>query len=231
VDAEVTDATGRPLNTRLAIAQFGGGFRILRRWFSRTESSADVQVDPSDGVCSGTDVYGAMEAAMDQLKDVKGRKGSIILTDGVHTSPNGIPFAGGNAASFLRNRYVDSVNDKDFQKLLKSVVASGVGFYFVAVDTDLNPHDFNPDGIYNKQQVRSRIEVLASSSGGKVVYPKKPDEVVKLYEQLARDLGTSYSLGYAPSKPAKDGTLRKIEVRVRDRALRVRQSRDSYTAQ
>jgi VWFA-related protein len=169
-----------------------------------------------------------MEETMDQLKDVKGRKGSIILTDGAH---NGIPFAEGNTAALLRNRYVDSVNDKNFQKILKSVVESGVSFYFVAVDTDLNPHDFNPDGIYNKQQVRSRIEVLASSSGGRVVYPKKPDEVVKLYEQLAHDLGTSYSLGYAPSNPKQDGTLRQIEVRVHDRALRVRQSRDSYMAQ
>jgi Ca-activated chloride channel family protein len=213
---------------RIQIAQFGGGFRILRKWFARTDAAIDVKVEPGDGVCAGTDVYGAMEETIAQLKDVKGRKGSIVLTDGVH---NGIPFAEGNAAALLRNRYTDSINDKNFQKLLKSVVGSGVGFYFVAVDTDLNPHEFNPDGIYNKQQVRSRIEVLASASGGKVVYPKKPDEVVKLYEQLAHDLGTSYSLGYAPSMPAKDGTLRKIEVRVRDRALRVKQSRDSYTAQ
>jgi Ca-activated chloride channel family protein len=213
---------------RIEIAQFGGGFRILRKWFARTDAAIDVKVDPGDGVCAGTDVYGAMEETMAQLKDVKGRKGSIILTDGAH---NGIPFGEGNAASLLRNRYADSVNDKNFQKLLKSVVGSGVGFYFVAVDTDLNPHDYNPDLIYNKQQIRSRIEVLASSSGGRVVYPKKPDEVVKLYEQLAHDLGTSYSLGYAPSNPGKDGTVRKIEVRVRDRALRVRQSRDSYTAQ
>jgi hypothetical protein len=213
---------------RIAIAQFGGEFKLLRKWFARTETAIDVQIDPGDGVCSGTDVYGAMEETMELLKDVKGRKGSIVLTDGAH---NGIPFGEGNATALLRNRYVDSVNDKNFQKLLKSVVGSGVGFYFVAVDTDLNPHDFNPDAIYNKQQIRSRIEVIASSSGGKVVYPRQPEEVVKLYEQLARDLGTSYSLGYAPSKPGKDGTLRKIEVRVRDRALRVKQSRDSYTAQ
>jgi len=100
----------------------------------------------------------------------------------------------------------------------------------VAVNTDLNPDEFNTEEIYNKQQLRSRIEVLASASGGRVVFPKKPDEVVKLYEQLAHDLGTSYSLGYVPTNVARDGTYRKIEVRLRDRSLRLRQSREGYTA-
>jgi Ca-activated chloride channel family protein len=207
---------------RLEIAQFGGKTRILRKWFDRTQGGGDVNVDPADGVCGGTDVYGALETAMEELKDVKGRKGVIVLTDGGH---NGIPFQQG------RGRYVDSVDEKNFQKLVKAVTLSGVGFYFVAVDTDLNPHDFNPTAIFNKQQIRSRLEVLAGSSGGKVVYPKKPEDVVKLYEELAHDLGTSYSLGYAPANPKKDGTFRKIEVRVGDKSLRVRPSRDGYTAQ
>jgi Ca-activated chloride channel family protein len=213
---------------RLEIAQFGGKVRILRKWFGRTPGSVDVNVDPADGVCAGTDVYGALDTAMDELKDVKGRKGVIVLTDGGH---NGIPFQDVRDSLSSRARYVDAEDDRNFQKLVKSVAVSGVGFYFVAVDTDLNPHDFNPESIFNRQQIRSRLEVLAGTSGGKLVFPKKPDEVVKLYEQLAHDLGTSYSLGYAPLNAKKDGTFRKIEVRVNDRSLRVRSSRDGYTAQ
>jgi hypothetical protein len=48
-----------------------------------------------------------------------------------------------------------------------------------------------------------------------------------LYERMAQELGASYSLGYAlPEGSKRDGTHHKIEVRVRDRSLRIRQSRD-----
>jgi Ca-activated chloride channel family protein len=213
---------------RMAIAQFGGGFKMLRKTFSRAEDPVEVSVQPRDGSCAGTDFYGAIDRALDELKTVKGRKGAIILTDGEHDR---IPHQKGSELLRGRPRYVDSVEDRDFQKVLRAVTGSGVALYFVAVNTDLNPNEFNTEEIYNKQQLRSRMELLASSSGGRVSYPKKPDEVVALYEQLAHDLGTSYSLGYVPANIAKDGLFRKIEVRLRDRTLRLKQSRDGYTAQ
>jgi Ca-activated chloride channel family protein len=213
---------------RLGIAQFGGGFKVLRKSFSRAQEPIAVSVQPQDHVCAGTDFYGALDRALNELKSVKGRKGAVILTDGEHDR---IPHKKGAETLMGRPRYVNAIDDKDFQKILRSVSGSGVALYFVAVNTDLNPNEFATEEIYNKQQVRSRLELLASGSGGRIGYPQKPDEVVKLYEQLAHDLGTSYSLGYVPVNIAKDGTFRKIEVRLRDRALKVRQSRDGYTAQ
>jgi len=212
---------------RIEIAQFGGRFKVLRKWFGRAERGANVNVRPTDPVCAGTDFYGAVDQALSELKSVKGRKGTVLLTDGGH---NGIPVQTGNDAAAGRTRYVDSVEDREFQRRLKSVAGSDVALYFVAVNTDLNPDDFSPEDIYNKQQLRSRMEMLASASGGRVAFPRKPDEVVKLYEQLAHDLGLSYSLGYSPANSKKDGTYRKIEVRVLDRSLRVRQSREGYTS-
>jgi Ca-activated chloride channel homolog len=212
---------------RMAIAQFGGEFKLLRKSFSTTNEAVDVGVQPRDPVCAGTNFYGAIERALNELKAVKSRKGAVILTDGEHDS---IPRQKARELSATRPRYVNSIEDKDFQKIQRAVAASGVALYFVAVNTDLNPDEFNTEEIYNKQQLRSRMELLASISGGRVAYPKKPDEVVKLYEQLAHDLGTSYSLGYAPANMANDGRYRKIEVRVRDRNMRVRQSREGYQA-
>jgi Ca-activated chloride channel family protein len=213
---------------RIAIAQFGGDFRILQSWFSRTSASTDVTVQTRDPVCISTDFYGAVKRAEEELRRVMGRKGAVILTDGVHV---GIPFQKGNA------RYVHSIDEPAFQSLLRSIASKSVVLYFVAVDTDLNPgagsgraDAFDPQEIYNKQQVRSRLEQLAAATGGRVVFPDNPEDVVGLYEKMARDFGKTYSLGYPPLNPQKDGTYRKIEVRVRDRSLRVRQSRDGYTA-
>jgi len=218
---------------RIAIAQFGGDFKILRSWFSRTNVSTDVTVQTRDPVCISTDFYGAVKRAEEELRRVAGRKGAVILTDGVHV---GIPFQK-SSASLQFTRYVHSIDEPAFQSLLRSIANKSIILYFVAVDTDLNPaagsrraDAFDPQEIYNKQQVRSRLEQLAAATGGRVVFPDKPEDVVGLYERMARDFGKTYSLGYPPLNPQKDGTYRKIEVRVRDRSLRVRQSRDGYTA-
>jgi hypothetical protein len=78
--------------------------------------------------------------------------------------------------------------------------------------------------------VRSRLEQLASSSGGRVALPKRPEETVKLYESIAHELGTSYTLGYSlATATLKDGRYHRVEVRSRRQNLTVQQSRDGYT--
>jgi VWFA-related protein len=209
---------------QISIAQFGGGYKTVRKFF-RPDEAGDIGIDVKDPGCGGTDFYGAVDRSLAELKVVKGRKGVVVLSDGQHVD---IPDQPLTREPLRMGRLVDAADDKEFQKLLKAVAASDVAYYFVAVNTDLNSDDLDVQAIYNRQQIRSRLELLASRSGGHVVYPTGPEEVVKLYEQLARSLGTSYSLGYVPDNAKKDGTFRKIEVRVTDKALKVRQSREGY---
>ena len=224
---------------RIAVAQFGSGFKMLRRW---TDASTGATIQASDAVCSGTDFYGAVRQALEELEPVRGRKGVVILTDGAHQQ---IPFQRGRSENSRPNassRYVDAVDDSDFQRVLRTASRGANVLYFVAVDTDINPDGgrgattvgaglFDPDDIFNKQQIRSRMEQLASATGGRAVYPEKPDDVVRLYEKMAQELGSLYSLGYVPAtSKQKDGAYHKIEVRLRDRSLRLRQSRDGYLA-
>jgi hypothetical protein len=67
----------------------------------------------------------------------------------------------------------------------------------------------------------------AEATGGRVLVPTHLTDVAAEYGKIARELGTSYSLGYAPST-ASDGKNHRIEVRVRRPGLVVSQSRDSY---
>jgi Ca-activated chloride channel homolog len=214
----------------IAVAQFGGGFKMLLDWRSLRGGSIDREIQTTDGSCNGTDFYGAIVRALESMRATKGRKGAIVLTDGVH---NGIPLQRSISAVRASARRVDADDDVEFQRVLRSVRASDVVFYFVAVNTDLNPEHstgYNAANIYNMQQVRSRMEQLAEVSGGRVAFPINPQDVIPLYEQIGHDLGTSYGLGYAPANPKKDGAYHKIEVRLRDQTLHVRQSRTSYEA-
>jgi hypothetical protein len=55
-----------------------------------------------------------------------------------------------------------------------------------------------------------------------------PGDAGDLFRDIRQDLGIAYSLDFAPTK-SKDGTPRKIEIRVRgEDRYHVHQSRDSY---
>ena len=62
------------------------------------------------------------------------------------------------------------------------------------------------------------------------VYPKAIEEIVPLYQQIGREIGMSYTLGYVSSNADKNRTFRQIEVRTKDGSLNVKQSRSGYNA-
>jgi Ca-activated chloride channel family protein len=222
----------RPQDT-VSVAQFGGTYKTLLDWRPRGNGVMDIQIQSDDRSCSNTRFYEAISEALAELRKTFGRKGAVVLTDGVH---NGIPIQRTGSNGGVPRR-VNAEDDSGFQKVLRQVKASDAVLYFVAVNTDLNPAGltssrgkFNPDEIYDSMQVRSRMELLAEVSGGKIVYPKQPGDVVPLFEQIGRELGTSYGLGYPLPDSRSDAAYRKIEVRVRDKTLHVHQSRIGYEA-
>ena len=73
------------------------------------------------------------------------------------------------------------------------------------------------------------MEQIAQVSGGRVVFPVRNADTGVLFEQIVRELGTSYSLGFTPSAEL-DGMFHSIEVRVRGAQMQVRQSRNGYYA-
>ena len=137
---------------------------------------------------------------------MKTRRGVVILTDGVDSAP-------------------DATAESDYRRTLNTFRGSGIPIYFIAVGTDRNPSP----GIPGKPpDVRERMEELAAVSGGRVVFPKKAEEMIPMYEQIARELGTSYSLGYTPPNAVPDGKRHRIEVRLPTTNFQIRQSRNDY---
>ena len=208
----------------IAIAQFGGGTELRLDWRPRSSQPVDVVLGTYAG-CDSTDFYGALEWSARKMADVTGRKGVIVYTDGLGPMPMHTMSVGGRGVS----RPVDGANDSGFQKVLQAVQASRASFYFVAIDTDLNPRAGTPvNMIYTLQQVRARMEQLAEVSGGSIAFPKTDEDVIPMYEQIAHGMETSYSLSYVSSNTEREGRSHNIEVRLRDANLRVRQSRTSY---
>jgi VWFA-related protein len=227
---------------KISVAQFGTRVETLMDWQPWMGNSLKVNLQPDSRTCQGTDVYGAVENSIARFKGITGRKGVVMLTDGVHNAfPKRNMVVQGRGMQRVDNADVD----KEFQKLLKVVARSEVVFYFVAINTDLNPDEigrpgaqvragsgtYNPELIYNMQQARSRMEQIADVTGGHVAFPKKPADVAVLYEEIAREFGTNYGLWYSPmnASGADNSKERRIEVHVKTAGLIVKQNRETYT--
>ena len=114
--------------------------------------------------------------------------------------------------------FTDGLDDgKDFDKALKHALESEIPFYFVGVTAENTPGG-------------DRLKKFAQATGGKAYFPKNANELGPLYGSIARELGTSYTITYSPTKPPGDNKLRKIEIRPIDVRLHLIQSRTGYYA-
>jgi VWFA-related protein len=186
----------------------------------------------------GTDFYRSVDQTLRrEFKKLTGRRALVVLTDGRDTSLY--------KDVVNNNRVLEPKQDHPFQTALKSARNQHVPIYFVAFNTDKN---FEPNMIGGDEYrslrlifpntrvadrylvgVRNRMEELAETSGGHVLYPERLEDIVPLYQAIGSELGTSYTLGYISSNAAVENSFRKIEVRSQDSRLKLTQSRNGYS--
>jgi len=58
------------------------------------------------------------------------------------------------------------------------------------------------------------LRQLSQETGGRVFFAKQIDELKDVYGQIADELSSQYSMGYAPVNPRRDGAFRRIVVQV-----------------
>ena len=185
-------------------------------------------------------VYESIDRADKRFDNEKGRKGIIMLTDGQDSD------------FFKETQRLGGVleieKDGNFQKNLQKIRRQNIPVYFVALLADpraefayLNSSEYRTSSDYLRSGLRSptvgadyvlasrqRMLKIAEVTGGRVLVSTHLEDVASFYERIARELGESYSLGYAPANTAEGGKYRRIEVRVRRPGLVVTQSRDGF---
>ena len=216
-----------PTQHRVAIAAFDDKPEMLYAWRGAREFLRHATEIPSR--YGGTDVYGALEWAGQELRNMKGRAGVIVFTDGVDNrlSKKLVSFDRDGSPSIATME-----EDRDFQKMLRSLNYRNP-VYFVAVNTDQNPDPKEPHNSFNVKQrmaARLRMERVAERSNGGLHLPKQMNDIESLYARIGKELGTAYSLTFAPGATKADGSFHRIEVKVTDKTAKVTQSREGYYA-
>src|SRR5262249_42455764 len=195
--------TGLRSQDRISIAAFDSDLQPLLPWTGDRQKALRTLPQLTQGTqIGGTQFYGSIARALRrEFPKTNGRRALIVLSDGRDTSFY--------KDIVTRNRVLDPKDERPFQNVLKVARAQRIPIFFVAFNTDKNlqPNSIGADEYRSLQVVfrkspipeqyitgvRVRMEYLAEAVGGRVLYPERLEDIVALYQQIAQELGTSYS--------------------------------------
>lgn len=181
------------------VVQFGERSSVLQDF---TSDAAALESAIRRTEASGaTALYTALYLA---LKDLGGRKGAeqmrrraiVLLSDGEDT--------------------VSLVSDEQVIELARQ---AEIAVYALSLQPD-RPEDRERPGFRRAIHFLTR---LARETGGQVHFPSSPSDLEHVYDRVAEELRTQYTLGYMSANVRRDGKWRRIVVRTPGRAeLQVR---------
>jgi len=163
----------------------------------------------------GTNFWDAMrfvsESVLQRDLPRSQRRGAIIvMTDGVD---NSLPDVAGDGSQITFDQLIQILRKSD------TII---LPIYLDTEEEQVSNHRV-PASAY--VAARQQLAALADESGNLVYHARKLKDLDKVYQQVIRDLGTVYSLGYRPTNRMRDGEWRTIAVQVParpDLAIRAR---------
>ena len=155
---------------------------------------------PTSNNPRGTLLFDAVYlASNEKLAREVGRKAMILLTDGE------------DQGSQTRNRQAIEAAQKA-DSIVYVIMIADRGFY----------------GGFGYSGDRE-MKKMAEETGGRVINAgNKPEKLREAFDQIANELRSQYNVGYTPTNSARDGSFRKVELRVKS-GLKV-QARQGYYA-
>ncbi len=139
---------------------------------------------------SEINVYDATAFTLDRMKDIRGRKAILLICTGV-----------------------DTFSKLTYDEILKIVKASDTVIYPISI---LEFMSVRYGENINTAQARNALTTFAKYTGGQAYFPRFEGEIPSIYEQIAGQLRTQYSLGFVPSNPSRDGKFHKLKVELVD---------------
>lgn len=153
---------------------------------------------------AGTILYDAVYlAANEKLKGEVGRKALVIITDGVDTG-----------SKVTRDKAIEAAQKAD--AIIYSIFYQDLAAY---------------GGIFGGGGGgEGELRRMSSDTGGQVFKVDRKNSLEDIFKQLQDELRSQYSIGYVPTNSRKDGSFRKLDLRVSTNKDYKVQARKGYYA-
>jgi VWFA-related protein len=122
----------------------------------------------------------------------------------------------------------DTASLLSFEDVMEVAKQSGIGIYTITLRTRMAPLSANDAA--KSAQSEFAMKTLAQETGAKAFFPYEIAELTGVYDAIAAELGSQYALGYTSTNLKRDGSFRRVSVRIVDRpGIRIR-TRSGYIA-
>lgn len=153
----------------------------------------------------GTVLYDAVFlAASDRLNHEVGRKVMVLITDGED-----------QGSKLSKEKAIEAAQKSD--SVIYSVYYVDRRFYSQGGFT------FGGGG------GRGVLKKMSDETGGRVYEVDRGHTLNNVFDELSEEMRSQYAIGYTPSNPTKDGSYRKLEIKLANKDLKI-QARKGYYA-
>ena len=205
---------------RVAVVDFNGKGTKLDLPFTtdRSRIAYAISITLQTGKGS-TPLYDALKYSLKELShEGKRRKAIVVLTDGLDTEArNGDRAVVSKASDSDVPTAIKPETSSQVLSVLNDADREGVTIFPLALPSGdpkrLPLPDPSITAMYDA--ARTRLQLLADRTGGRLHEIKRLDQLSTLYAQVAADLRALYSISYqAPNPNLRDGKWREIRVEV-----------------
>jgi VWFA-related protein len=155
---------------------------------------------PTMNQTRGTVLYDAVYlAATEKLRSETGRKAIVLITDGVDMG-----------SRVKLERAIEAAQKAD--AIIYSVYYSDPGAY------GRGPLYFSSD---------SELKKMSEETGGRVFRVNRNNMLESIFSQIQEEMRSQYAIGFVPPNSVKDGGYRRVDLRTRQKGLKV-QARKGY---
>lgn len=159
------------------------------------ETGKSILQDNGQAPTGGTHLFDAVYLASNELMKARyGRKVLVLVTDGED-----------QGSKVTLQKATEAAGKAD--TIIYSIVVSDPEFYKIL------------GGTYHGD---ASVRNLAHETGGRTIRVKAAEQIGAAFDQIALELRSQYLLGYSPSNSRRDGSFRRIHVRVRGHNYTVR---------
>ncbi len=183
---------------RALLVEFDSGVTLVQD-FTNDPNKLAKQIQTLRAA-GGTALYDAITLTCDEkLIRETGRKTIVILSDGEDTSSRA-----------------------SLEEALEMALRAEATIFAISI---------NRGGFFGVGPTKEGDRImkkLSEDTGGRAFFPFKVEELEESFRQISQELRTQYNLGYISNNPARDGSYRRIEVRVAEKDTKASYRRGYY---
>jgi VWFA-related protein len=183
---------------RAALVEFDSGVTLVQDFTSDPNKMAK-QIKTLRAA-GGTSLYDAVYLSCDEkLIREMGRKAIVILSDGE-----------------------DQSSTRTFEQALEIALKAEAIIYSISV---------NRGGFFGVGDTKNGDRIMkdfSDQTGGRAFFPFKVEDLDEAFRRINQELRSQYNIGYLSSNASRDGSYRKIDLRVEEKGLRISYRKGYY---